>query len=163
MEDLWQILRGAPWWVYVLFIILVRMGLQSTKPRTITLQRLGLFPLVFIVWSILRLYQNNGFEFPSLIFWWVLSLGIGAYLGVKEVSSWKIHVDKEKKTITIPGNYSTIVFIFAIFILNFFWGYFYATLVNVPYWIRLIDTISTTICTGLFVGRGGLFLKRYLS
>ncbi len=164
MDDLWQILNGIPWWVYLLFIILVRLGLRSIKPRTITLQRLSLLPLVFILWSLLKLYQNHGFAFPSLIVWWILCLGMGAYLGVKEVSSWKLHVDKEKKTITIPGNYSTLVLILAIFILNFFWGYFYATSrIPIPHWIRLADTISTTTCTGFFVGRGGLFLKRYLS
>src|SRR5579872_860196 len=107
MEYFWQILKGTPWWVYVLLIILVRMGLRSIKPRTLTLQRLCVIPLVFIIWSVLKLYQNHALEFPSLIFWWVLSLSIGVYFGVKEVSAWKIHVDKVKKTITIPGNYST--------------------------------------------------------
>ena len=163
MEHLWQILSGASWWVYVLLIIFVRLGIQSMRPRVITLQRMILFPLFFIVWSVYRLYQNNGLEFPSLIVWWALCLIFGSYLGVKEVRSWKVHVDKEKRTITIPGNYSTIVLILAIFILNFFWGYFYATLANIPYWIYLADTITTTIFTGFFVGRGGFFLKRYLS
>ena len=162
MEHLWQILSGAPWWVYVLFIILMRIGIQSTKSRTITLQRLVLFPLVFIIWSVYKLYLNVSLGFPSLIFWWALCLSVGIYLGVKEVRSWKIHSDKQKKTITIPGNYSTIVLILAIFILNFFWGYFYATLTTIPYWVVLGNTITATIFSGFFVGRGGFFLKSYL-
>lgn len=163
MEDLWQILKGTPWWVYLLFVVFIRLGLQALKPRTVTVQRLILFPLVFLVWSGLRLYQHEALGFPSLIFWWVVCLGLGAFLGAKEVSSWKIHVDKQKNTLTIPGNYSTLVLILAIFILNFFWGCYYATTTGISYWMYLVDTVTTTICTGFFVGRGGFFLKRYLS
>lgn len=162
MEAFWQIISGAQWWVYVLFVILVKIGINATKPNIVTVQRLIVLPIVFIAWSIYNLYQNVSLGFPSLIVWWALSLGLGIYLGFKAVSSWKIHSDRQKKTITIPGNYSTIVLIFAIFILNFFWGYFYATLASVPYWIYLADTISTTLIKGVFVGRGASFLKKYL-
>ena len=161
MEHFWEILNGIPWWVYVLFVVLIRLGIQSLEPRTVTSQRLILFPLVFLILSLMRLYQNASLGFPSLIFWWVICLALGAYLGAKEVSSWKIHVDKKKKTITIPGNYSTIVLIFSIFILNFFWGYYYSVATNISYGVYLADTITTTICTGFFVGRGWFFLKSY--
>ncbi len=163
MDNLWQILSGAPWWVYVLFIILIRLGIQSFKPRTISFQRLLLFPLIFLVWSALRLSTKVELGDPSLILWWVVSISLGAYLGMLEVRHWKIHVDKHKKTITIPGNYSTVILIFAIFILNFFWGYLLATREVYPYWMLLADTVTTTVLSGFFVGRGSFFLKRYLS
>ncbi len=161
MDNLWQIITGAPWWVYVLFIVLVKQGVLSFKPRTIKIQRLAFIPVIFFVWSFYRLYQNGGLDFPSLIVGWVLSLSIGAYLGIREVYSWKIQIDKKKGAITIPGNFSTLVLIIVIFVLNFFWGYIYSTFAQIPYWIYLCDTVSTTICTGFFIGRGALFLKRY--
>lgn len=162
MTQLWEIVGGAPWWVYVLLVILVKIGIQSTKPRTIPFQRLLLLPVVFVLWSIYRLYLNVSLGYPSLILWWTLSILLGAYLGVLEVRKWKIHIDKAKKTITIPGNYSTIILIVAIFILNFFWSYLYSTLTAIPYWIHAAGTITTTIVNGFFVGRGGFFLKSYI-
>jgi hypothetical protein len=163
MNTVWEILSGAPWWVYLLLILLVRLGIRSFKPRTIQLPRLILLPSIFFLWSIYRLYQNDVLVFPSLIVWWVLALAVGAYLGFKEVHAWKIHVDKAKKTLTIPGNYSTLILIVAVFILNFFWGTLYSIYPEMPYGIRFFDTVTTTICTGFFVGRGSLFLKRYMA
>lgn len=158
---LWDIVSGAPWWVWLLIVVLVNLGIRSTKVRTVAAQRLILFPLVFVLWSAYRLYQNGASETHSLIFWWVIALAIGAYLGFKEVSSWRIHVDRKKGTITIPGNYSTLLLIITIFVLNFFWGYFYATLSVIPYGVHLADTITTTIATGFFVGRAAFFFKSY--
>jgi hypothetical protein len=162
MEQLWQIISGAPWWVYVLFVILVIIGIKATKPSTVAIQRLIVLPIVFIAWSLYNLYQNVSLGFPSLIVWWVLSLGFGIYLGYNAVNSWKIHSDRRKKTVTIPGNYSTLILVISIFVLSFFWGYFYATLESVPFWIYLADTISLTLIKGVFVGRGACFLKNYL-
>jgi hypothetical protein len=163
MEQLWQIINGAPWWVYVLLIVLVRIGIGATKSSTVTVQRLVVLPIVFTVWSIYNLYQSVSLGFPSLIVWWVLSFGLGIYIGVRMVCSWKLHHDRQKKAITIPGNYSTLVLTVSIFVLSFFWGYFYATLTTIPYWIYLADTISTTLLKGIFVGRGAFFLKSHLS
>lgn len=162
MEQFWQMISGAPWWVYVLFVILVSIGIKAINPSTVAIQRIVVLPIVFIAWSLFNLYQNVSLGFSSLIVWWALSLGLGIYLGYNAVNSWKIHSDRQKKTVTIPGNYSTVILVVSIFVLSFFWGYFYATLAGVPYWVYLADTISTTLIKGVFVGRGTCFLKSYL-
>ncbi|HEY5234958.1 MAG TPA: hypothetical protein VIJ14_02170, partial [Rhabdochlamydiaceae bacterium] len=107
------------------------------------------------------LYHKVALGFPSLIPFWILFLALGVYLGVKEVRSWHFHKDRHRKVITIPGNYSTLVLILLIFILKFFWGYFYATRTEVPYWIYYWDTITSSLVTGFFVGRAVVFFKRY--
>lgn len=77
-------------------------------------------------------------------------LGLGAYLGLKEVHAWRISKDRHKGEITIPGNYSTLVLIVLIFVLQFFWGYFYATRTEIFYWIYFADTLTSSVVTGLF-------------
>lgn len=161
MEHFWDIITGAPWWVYLLLIYLVSIGIKSIQPRTITVKRLILFPLVFIAWSFYDLYQKLALGFPSLAFYWIIFLAIGAYLGVKEVQHWTIKKDRSKEEITIPGNYSTLVLILLIFILKFFWGYFYATWTEIPYWLYVSDTISSSLVTGFFIGRALVFFKSY--
>ncbi|MBS3904035.1 MAG: hypothetical protein KGZ39_01760 [Simkania sp.] len=161
MEHLWQVLSGAPWWVYVLFIYLVNIGIKSTQPRTISITRVALLPLVFVVWSVYTLYGKVILGFSSLILLWIVFLALGTYLGIKEVHSWHIHKDRHKQSITIPGNYSTLVLILLIFVLKFFWGYFYATHTNIPYWMYFLDTLTSSLATGFFVGRSCFFLKSY--
>ncbi len=161
VENVWGIVSGAPWWVYVLLIYLLSIGIKSTKPRTVSIQRIILLPLVFVAWALYDLYDKLALGFVSLIPVWIVFLALGAYLGLKEVHSWRISVDHRKGEVTIPGNYSTLVLILLIFVLKFFWGYFYSTRADIPYWIYCADTLTSSLVTGFFVGRAGFFLKKY--
>ncbi|MBS0603715.1 MAG: hypothetical protein JSS60_01615 [Verrucomicrobia bacterium] len=162
MDNLWQAISGAPWWVYVLFFYLMSIGIQSMKARKVPIQRIVLMPLFFLGWACYDIYGKVSLGHASLVIWWVIFLAAGTFGGVKEVRSWRLGIDRSKATLTIPPNYSTIVLIVLIFVLKFFWGYYYATHSSVPYGIYLADTISSSIVTGFFVGRGGFFIYRYL-
>ena len=161
MENVWDIVSGAPWWVYVLFVYLVMIGIKSTKPRTVPIKRVVLLPLLFLAWSFYGLYQKLQLGLFSLIPLWIIFLAIGTFLGVKEVWSWRVSVNHRKQEITLPGNYSTLVLIFLIFILKFFWGYFYATRTEISSWIYFADTLTSSLVTGFFVGRAGFFFMAY--
>ena len=145
------------------FIYLVNVGIQSIKPRKVSINKVFLIPVFFVVWSLFGLFERIFLEHPSMIFFWIVFLGFGAYLGVKEVHSWRIEKDRHKREITIPGNYSTLVLVVLIFGLNFFWGYFYATHAQIPYWIYFANTASSALVTGFFVGRAGFYFNRYLA
>jgi hypothetical protein len=161
MENLWKILSGAPWWVYILFIYVMTIGIKAMKPRIIPIKRIILMPILFVAWSLIGLYAKFQLGFPSLIVYWIIFLALGAYLGVKEVHNWHFHKDRHKGVITIPGNKSTLVLILLIFFLKFFWGYLYATRLEIPYWVYLSDTISSALVTGFFIGRAGFFYWSY--
>lgn len=159
--NLWDIITGAPWWVYVLFIVLVRLGMKATKGMTVSIYRPILLPVVFVAWSLYSLYSHLALGLWSLLPLWIVSLAFGAYLGFLEVRSWHIKGDRHKQQVTLPPNYSTVVLIVLIFILKFFWGYFYATRPEAPYWIYFGDTLTSTLVSGFFVGRAIVFVKRY--
>jgi hypothetical protein len=160
--DVWEFVSGAPWWVYALFVYLMFIGINAMKPRVVSFKRMTLFPLIFLVWSVMRLYENVTASSSSLIIYWCIFLVVGAYCGLREVHSWKLHMDHKKGLITLPGNYSTLVLVLLIFIFRFVWGYFYETQTVVPYWTYLADTITSSLFTGFFVGRCAFFLKSYL-
>ena len=162
MENLWKALSGAPWWAYALLIYLLLVGIQAIKPRTISVKKLLLLPLVFVAWSFYGLYARLLLGFLSLLPVWIVFLAVGAYLGVREVHAWHLHKDRRKGEITIPGNYSTLVLMLLIFILKFFWGYYYATHTEISYWIYCADTSTSALATGFFVGRAAFFFKSYL-
>lgn len=160
---MWDILSGAPWWVYVLFICLMFVGVEATKTRTVAVRRLVIFPLVFVIWSLFNLYHHVIVAGNALIVYWIVFLLVGTYCGKKEVQSWKLRIDRNKGQITIPGSYSTIVLILVIFVLRFVWGYYYATKPHPSHWIYVADTITSALFTGFFVGRSFVFLKRYMN
>jgi len=160
-HSFWDIVTGAPWWVYVLFFVLISQGMKATKPRTISIKRVVILPLLFLIWSIYGLFQKLQLGFFSLIPLWIVCIAIGTYLGIREVRSWKIKVDRKKEEITLPGNYSTLILILLIFIIKFFWGYIYATHTDIPYWIYFSDVLTGSIVTGFFVGRSTFFFNTY--
>jgi len=161
MGHFWDALTGAPWWAYILLIYLISIGVKSTKARTISVQRLILLPLVFVALALYGLYGKVQLGFVSLIPVWILFLGVGAYLGVKEVRAWRLSHDHRKGEITIPGNYSTLVLIVLVFVLKFFWGYMYATRTEISYGMYFADTLTSALVTGFFVGRSAFFCKSY--
>lgn len=109
LESLWKIVSGAPWWVYVLFVYLLSVGVKAIRPRTVPIQRVVLLPILFLIWALYGLYTKVILGHVSLIPIWIIFLGIGAYLGVREVHGWRITKDHHTREITIPGNYSTLV------------------------------------------------------
>lgn len=161
MKEFWHIVSGAPWWVYALFVYFVLIGVKSMKPRTIPIKLIVLLPLVFVGWSFYSLYGKLQLGLWSLLPVWIVFLALGAYLGKREVQSWKIISDRQKGMVTIPGNYSTLVLILLIFVLKFTWGYFYATRAEIPYGIYFADTLTTALVSGFFVGRAAVYYYRY--
>lgn len=161
MEKIWDVVSGAPWWVYALLVYLVFIGIKSLRPRTIPIKRVILLPLVFVAWSFYSLYLKLVLGHMSLIGIWVVFLGLGVYLGAIEVRGWKITKDRHKREVTIPGNPSTLILILLIFILKFFWGYFSATHTSISYWIYFWDTLTSSLIAGFFIGRAAIFFKRY--
>jgi len=141
----------------------VNIGIKATKPRTLPIKRVWLFPIIFIAWSLWGLYEKVVLGFYSLIPLWIVFIALGAYFGVKEVHSWRIHCNQKKQEITIPGNYSTLVLIILIFVMKFFWGYFYSTEAKISYWIYFADILTSSLVSGFFVGRASFFLKKYYS
>jgi hypothetical protein len=45
-------LRETPWWVYVLFIYLVKRGLAVRRPAVHAFARLIIVPALFTVWGL---------------------------------------------------------------------------------------------------------------
>jgi len=52
MPALTAILTGTPWWVFVLFAVLLALGAPALRPRTMPLARVFITPAVFIGWGL---------------------------------------------------------------------------------------------------------------
>jgi hypothetical protein len=70
---LFNILQNTPWWVFALFALLVWLGLQALRPRTLPIWRLLITPAVFIGWGITSQVAS-----PLLLVDWSVTALIGA-------------------------------------------------------------------------------------
>lgn len=62
MDIVTCVLTGTPWWVYGVLALLVWLGLQASRPRTVDLGRVLIAPAVFIVWGIISLMLRPNFS-----------------------------------------------------------------------------------------------------
>ncbi len=147
-----DILIETPWWVYVLFIGLLAIGLRATKPRTISLYQLLLLPGIFTVWNVGWLAHRLQGHFSPFIFW-VIGLGVGSFLGWLSVRSWKVSAHREQKTVSLPGTRSTLVLILLVFAIRYFFIYHYEVYPTSAPHLFIADALISGTITGVFVGR----------
>lgn len=55
MPNILNMLQNTPWWAFVLLALLIVLGIQALRPRTIAVWRLLIVPAAFIVWGLISL------------------------------------------------------------------------------------------------------------
>lgn len=153
----------TPWWVYVLFIVLVNRGIAASRPQVVSLKKLVLLPLIFIVLSIhtmMTSFQVNGFIFSL----WVFGIAIGSVVGWSLIKNHHYKVDKKNMLIQLPGSWITLSLILIIFISKYYFSYQLASdpalAHETPFEFSMLTI--TGICTGLFVGRLICYIQQVL-
>lgn len=155
-----HILAETPWWVYILFVGLVIIGLKATRPRTISFTRLLLLPSIFTILSIIWLTERLAGNYFFLLFW-ILGLGAGSLLGWQSVRPWRIKPDRHRKTISLPGTRSTLILILFVFAFRYFFIYNYEVHPEIASHFFLADSILSGVVTGIFIGRSLELYQKY--
>jgi hypothetical protein len=75
MTQIVNILLNTPWWVFALFVMLVLLGVQALRPRTIPVWRLLITPGVFIVWGVISLILQPSVSSSFLWLDWPVGSG----------------------------------------------------------------------------------------
>ncbi len=83
MPDILTVLQHTPTWVFALFGVLLVLGLQSLKPRTVAVWRVLIVPAVFIAWGLYGLAVRSSIS-PELPWFWVGAACVAA------VGSWLV-------------------------------------------------------------------------
>ncbi len=117
---------------------------------------------LFLMWSLYNIYITLCDGSSTTLLYGIIFCALGSGLGRKDACTWRFHRNFAKELITIPRSYSTPVVILLCLILKAFWSYFYFTCIDIPDWMYLIDTITSSMATGFFGGRTVYFFKRYL-
>ena len=145
------VLLFTPWWVYVLFVFLILVGLRATKPRTLSLVQLLVLPTIFCLWNLVWLGERVEGHF-SLFTYWAAGIVLGSFLGWKSVRKWVIHANKTRMLLSLPPTWSTLVLIIFIFVVRYFFIYQYV-LHEETIRLQIADSSISGVITGIFIGR----------
>ena len=146
-------LAGTPWWVYVIFIYLMYVGIKASRSQELPITRLIIVPLIFIVWSLYSLYVRYGFNVLTASLW-ITSLIVGASIGWL-VLSRGIRINKHNKLVYLPGSWYPLFFYLLFFIVKYYIGFIYAIDPKMRWNLFFIasDIFASGFISGLFAGR----------
>lgn len=155
-------MSNVPTWVYVVFFVLLYLGIKRCYTRVITVERIAIVPAVFILLSLRS--TASLFHF-SLVGFLLLFLGgiIGGLLGHLHVRNRVIRADRQKHLIEIPGDISMLIMVMFIFVIEFFIHYAF----DANWEIVKIDlfknaaVILSGVVVGISVGRNITYFLKY--
>jgi hypothetical protein len=112
------ILLHTPAWVFVLLALLVLLGLQATRPRTVSLRRAVIAPAVFIGWGLIGIAQKAQAQ-PSLLAVWLVGLAGGALFAHLSAGDDLRVIDRARGTVALPGSWRPLLRYLAIFAVRY--------------------------------------------
>ena len=151
---IWEALIHTPWWVYLLFLYLLKVGFDATKTRVVSLKKLFILPSIFLAISINSLITSFRLS-PSTIGVYLFSLLFGIGGGWLLVRNVNLKFDLQRVLIQLPGNWTTLILIMVIFSTKYYFGYSLAVdpMMAEDTSFELLMLSLSGVCTGLFLGR----------
>jgi hypothetical protein len=111
-----------PTWVFILFFVLLYLGIKRCYTRTLSVERLALIPVVFTfigLRSAFQLFNLSVSGFALLLVGGLLGFLLGHFL----VKNSQVLADKSKRLIQVPGDISMLIMVMMIFCIEFFIHY----------------------------------------
>ncbi len=96
-----EILLGTPAWVYLLFALLLWLGVSQMRTRAVTLRRIWRTPLVFIIWGLFGLVMRNTGTLASLLPW-LIAAAVGVLAGSARRNT--LVIDHARGLVIRPGS-----------------------------------------------------------
>jgi tetrahydromethanopterin S-methyltransferase subunit C len=164
MQLIENLIIHTPIWVYLIFFLLIYLGIKATKTSVMPFRRVFIAPIVFSYISITGISRH--FEMNSMsIITAIVALIIGYLLGHLTTRKIIVKIDKKNKRIQLPGNYWTLIITMIIFSTKYFFAYKFIRhpeLKQASYFLASYIFISTLII-GFLIGRLTCFILKYKS
>jgi hypothetical protein len=159
---IYQAMVHTPWWVWILFGILLFRGITALKATTIPLINIFIIPAIFLVLSLYSVLGSD--QLFTLLPIWLLFFVLGIAIGWFLFQKIKIHIDKQHNLITIPGSPLLLIMLFSIFIIKYGFGYIAAIRPLLAQTLPFIasKTGLSAIIVGIFAARVICFLDKYI-
>jgi hypothetical protein len=157
MRFAWQVLIHTPLWVFPLFAYLVWQGVKAMRPRTTSIWRALIVPVVFIVLGMSRLLSRQDYMWP-LLSWIAAALTL---LPVGLLTTKPFEIDHKTGQITRPGSPVPLIRNVSVFALQYTVAVIAAVDPDGRTVATLIGRAVSGATTGYFLGRTIALLRQY--
>ena len=146
------ILKSTPFYVYLLFIYLMFIGIKATKPRVVLYPiKLFIIPLVFLAFFIKQL---NRIEDLLLVF---VLITISIFINLKLFKPPPVQI--ENNISIIPGSWQPLFIIIVIFSIKYFFGYIRAVRPDLAQTYEIIELIISSLMISMTLSRALFYYK----
>jgi len=149
-----QIISHTPTWVFVLFFVLVHLGIQQAQTRTVTLKRLVILPVAMLGLSVSGVWSTFNHSSDSLICWGT-GLAISTLIAFMLTSVRNVRHIPETQSLEQPGSWLPLCLMMAIFFTKYAVG---VSTAHHPEFLESSEFIAIAsvlygFWSGMFVGR----------
>lgn len=162
IEFVYAVVTKTPVWVYVLFVFLLLRGLKARKPAIVSLEKLAIIPLIFLLWDIYDLVARHQLTVIAILMW-CSGLAMGAFIGYKLVNPARIGASTEPRSISRPADHSVLPLMMMAFVTKYILGVMASIspdTLQQPGWLALA-IVSGGLFAGIFVGKFIHYLRCY--
>jgi hypothetical protein len=103
MQPIIAILQNTPLWVFVLFAVLMALGVQALRARTLPIWRLLLTPLIFIGWGVSSLALQS-LSAPILLGVWPIAAVIAGAIAWRMSRLDNVRIDHAHQSVSLQGS-----------------------------------------------------------
>lgn len=115
-----------PHWIYLLFFLLFYLGIRACFKRVIKIQVLLILPFIFTWLSLDNLYRAANASSEHILFY-LIGAVLGVYLGYYHVRKIQVRADMQQHIVQIPGDWTLLLLIMALFFVQFIIRYLLIT------------------------------------
>jgi hypothetical protein len=151
-----QLMSQTPPWVFAVFMMLLVLGLLQSKPRTVAVKTVLILPLAMLLFSLFGVYSAFQLSF-STIGGWGIGFALALWGGLKLAQPKQVRFSVQDNQFTIPGSWTPLALMMAIFMTKFFVGFAIAR------HLSIIDQQSFSMAVAVLYGAfSGIFVARGL-
>ncbi len=149
---------GTPWWVWIVFVYLLFIGIKALKQRAVYLPKLFIIPIIFSAIKY-KIFLNANLQI------WVAysaNLAIAILIGYAVAAHEQIKIIKQNTSIEIPGNMQTLIILMCFFCIKYVFGYLHATEPYLSKQFFVWEISISGLLSGYFLGKTLSYLRRFI-
>jgi hypothetical protein len=106
MDLAFGVARDTPWWVYLVFALLVVLGTRALRPRVLSLYQISLTPAIFVLWGAAHFFGRP--VSPLLLGIWLPAAAFGAVLGFTTTRIDGLRADRNRMLVHMPKSWKPL-------------------------------------------------------
>ena len=155
-----QIISNTPKWVFVLFFVLLALGISQMRTQIKSRNRVLILPIVLLVLSIAGVISAFGISAVPIAAWSAGYLALVGLMG-QGLATASSSYDSDSKKLTVAGSPIPLILMMSIFVLKYFVGASMAMKVGftTDASFPIVVSLLYGVFSGAFAGRALRLLK----